>query len=64
MARCFRLEPRPPTGAPLCPDLESRERRARSQPAPLAEEGKARAALGSAALGDRRDKFPAPGAAQ
>jgi hypothetical protein len=31
---------------------------------PLAEEGEARAAVGPPALGDRRDKLSAPGAAQ
>jgi hypothetical protein len=41
-----------------------RERRARSEPVPLAEEGEARAALGPPALGDCRDKLSAPGAAQ
>jgi hypothetical protein len=40
------------------------ERRARSEPAPLAEEGEARAALDPPALGDRRDKLSTPGAAQ
>jgi len=64
----FRLEPRPPTGAPLCPGqrnvLGCRERRARSEPAPLAEEGEARAALDPPALGDCRDKLSAPGATQ
>jgi hypothetical protein len=40
------------------------ERRARSEPVPLAEEGEARAAVGPPALGDRRDKLSTPGAAQ
>jgi hypothetical protein len=31
---------------------------------PLAEEGEARTAVGPPALGDRRDKLSAPGAAQ
>jgi hypothetical protein len=43
---------------------DGRERRARSEPAPLAEEGEARATLGPSALGDGRDKLSAPGAAQ
>jgi hypothetical protein len=44
----------------------SRERRARnsSEPAPLAKEGESRAAVGPSALGDRRGKLSAPGAAQ
>jgi hypothetical protein len=41
-----------------------RKRRARSEPAPLAEEGEARAAVGPSALGDGRGKLSAPGTAQ
>jgi hypothetical protein len=66
MARCSGWSPGPLPGLRYVPDdlEESRKRRARSQPASLAEEGEARAALGSAALGDRRGKLSAPGAAQ
>jgi hypothetical protein len=41
-----------------------RQRRARSEPAPLAKEGESRAAFGPSALGDCRGKLSAPGAAQ
>jgi hypothetical protein len=44
--------------------LDCRERRARSEPAPIAEEGEARAALDPPALGNCRDKLSAPSAAQ
>ena len=45
-------------------DAQGKERRARNEPASLAEEGEARATLDPPALGDCRDKLSAPGTAQ
>ena len=62
-----RLEPRPPTGAPLWlrANAEGGLRRARSEPASHAEEGsRPRATLGPAARGDVGRKLSAPGTAQ
>jgi hypothetical protein len=62
-----RLEPRPPTGAPLSlrRNSESGLRRARSEPASRAEEGsRPRATLGPAAHGEFGRKLSAPGTAQ
>ena len=62
-----RLEPRPPTGAPLWlrGKAESGLRRARSEPASRAEEGsRPRATLGPAAHGEFGRKLSAPGTAQ
>jgi hypothetical protein len=68
MARCSGWSPGPLPGLRYVPVSENvlgcRERRARSEPAPLAEEGEARAALDPPALGDCRDKLSAPGATQ
>jgi hypothetical protein len=62
-----RLEPRPPTGAPLWlrGTEESGLRRARSESASRAEEGsRPRATLDPAARGEFGRKLSAPGTAQ
>src|SRR4029078_7368294 len=61
-----RLEPPPPTGAPLSlrGNPESGLRRARSEPAPRAEEGsRPRVTLGPAAHGEFGRKLAVPGTA-
>jgi hypothetical protein len=63
----MRLEPRPPTGAPLWlrPIREPGLRRAESEPAPHAEEGsRPRAALGPAARSESDRELSVPGTAQ